>query len=271
MADFFFKFQKIVTPVAIGTAIQRQVLPEGELAGTIVPMSKSLRNMFIAVFFMPLAGASAAKEDQDQTNLAAMKAVQGFIVEKTLQYGDAVNITVTPPGGSTRLPACARYEVFLPSDTPAWGNINVGVKCSQPNAWTAYLAVSVKISGQYLVSARKINRGQIITEGDVEMREGNLTELSVGVLTEPQLAIGRRAKITLPAKQALNRTHLIQAPIIKIGDKVRVVIRSRAVLVAAEGIALQNAAEGEPIKVRNSNGRTLTGTARMNGEVELIP
>lgn len=227
--------------------------------------------MIFAFCFLPLAGVLAAQRENNQTNLAAMKAVHSYISQKTLQYGDAVKITVTPPGGGIRLPACLMHEVFLPRDTSAWGDISVGVKCSQPKPWTAYLAVSIKIRGKYLVSRRKINRGQVITDGDVELREGDLTEQSIGTLTELQLAIGRRAKITLQSKQTINRAHLLQAPVIKLGDKVRVVVRAGGLLVEAEGIAIQNAAEGEPIKVRNSHGRTLNGIARINGEVDLVP
>jgi flagella basal body P-ring formation protein FlgA len=131
--------------------------------------------------------------------------------------------------------------------------------------------VRVSVAGSYLVSSRKINRGQTITDLDLEARHGDLTELPATVLTSPRLVIGQRARVSLAAHQPLRREHLFLAPVIRQGDKVRVVSRGTGFAVATEGVALNNAAEGETIKVRASSGRTLTGIARSQGEVELLP
>lgn len=213
----------------------------------------------------------AARAANADGNAAAVLAAQAFVVAATQPYGDAVKVTVHAPAAGVKLPPCFRHEIFVPADTRLWGKSRVGVKCHQPGGWTAYLAVTVSVSGRYLVSARKINRGQIMTAGDFEPRVGELTELPASVLTDPQRVLGQRAKVSLAARQALRADHLQQTPVIRQGDRVRVVARGSGFSAAAEGVALNNAGAGEPIKVRIANGKTLHGIARQAGEVELPP
>lgn len=204
-------------------------------------------------------------------NAAAVLAAQAFVVAQTRQYGEAVTVMVHTPAAGAPLPPCFRHEIFVPADTRLWGRTRVGVKCHQPASWTTYLAVTVSVTGPYLVSARKINRGQTLTAGDFETRVGELTELPASVLTDPQRVLGQRAKVSLAARQTLRTEHLQQNPVIRQGDRVRVVARGSGFAAAAEGVALNNAGAGEPIKVRIANGKTLQGVARMAGEVELPP
>lgn len=222
----------------------------------------------IIVLLTPLSAAHGLPTGD---NASAVLAAQAFVAEATRQYGDAVRFRVHPPAPATRLPPCSRHEIFLPADTKLWGQTRVGVKCSNPTQWTAFLAVSVNVSGGYLVSARKINRGQTVTESDFEIKHGDLTTLPESTLTDPRQAVGQRAKVSLAAQQPLRRTHLHQSPVIRQGDKVRILARGAGFSASVDGVALNNAAEGEAIKVRISSGRTLSGTARLQGVVELPP
>lgn len=199
----------------------------------------------------------------------AESAVEAFVTAETRQYGDAVRISVGQSGTTAQFPPCVRLDVFLPAGTRLWGKTSVGVKCSEPTAWTAFVPVNVSVSGSYLLTARRVNRGQTLTESDITLMTGDLTTLPAGALTEARLAVGQRVKNALAARQVLTREQLFQPPVIRQGDKVRVVARGGSFFAASDGVALNNAAEGEPVKVRAGNGRTLSGTARLRGEVEL--
>lgn len=256
----------------IAAAFAATALRQAGLTGTIGAMS-SFR-LFLAVL-LPITAlptmAQTAAHTMPDGNADAINAVHTFVARQTSSLGRAVKIRVIPPPTDTRLPPCARHEVFLPADTRLWGKASVGVKCSHPSAWTAYLSVQVSVPGNYLISARKINRGQTITEGDVELKFGDLTEFPANVLTETTLAVGQRAKIGLAANQPLTRELLHQIPVIKQGDKVRVLARGGGFSVATHGTALNNAAQGDPVKVKTESGRTLNGIATNVGEVELPP
>lgn len=234
----------------------------------------TLHRAFFPAFALALLAApapAAPNAAAPDGNAAAVLATRAFVIEATRQYGDAVDIAVDPPAPGTRLPPCFRHEVFLPPGAKLWGKTRVGVRCSVPGRWTAFLSVRVGVSGYYLVTARKINRGQTLTDGDFEVRRGDLTTLPPSTLTDRALAIGRRAKLGLAAQQPLRREHLLRSPVIRQGDRVRLVARGEGFAASSEGVALNNAAEGEVVKVRNTGGKTLSGVARAAGEVELAP
>lgn len=253
------------------TGRERQLLPPARRAGTIGPVTIPYRSFFCSTALALLAPAAHAGKPPTDGNAAAVLAAQAYVVAATRHYGDAVNVTVQAPAAGAQLPPCFRHEIFVPAGSRLWGKTRVGVKCEQPTGWTAYLAVEVSVTGRYLVSARKINRGQTLTAGDFETRVGELTELPASVLTDPQRVLGQRARVGLAARQALRTEHLQQIPVIRQGERVRVVARGSGFAAAAEGVALNNAGVGEPIKVRIANGKTLHGVAQKAGEVELPP
>lgn len=251
---------------------RRQLLP-AQWHNRRMPSSRPPCFVPIALaLLLPAApGFAATNTTAADGNAAAVLAARAFVAAATQQYGDAVDITVDPPAAGSRLPPCFRHEVFLPPGSKLWGKTRVGVRCNAPASWTAFLAVRVSVSGHYLVTARKINRGQTLTAGDLEIRRGDLAALPPSTLTDRQLAIGRRAKLGLVPQQALRREHLLQTPVIRQGDRVRIVARGEGFAAFSEGVALNHAAEGEVVKVRNGGGKTLSGIARAAGEVEVTP
>lgn len=253
------------------SAAERQLLPLAARAGTIGPVTIPYRSFFRLTAIALLAPAAHAAPPPNESNAAAVLAAQAYVVAATRQYGDAVNVTVQAPVAGVRLPPCFRHEIFVPAGSRLWGKTRVGVKCAQPGNWTAYLAVTVSVTGPYLLSARKINRGQTMTASDFVTQVGELTELPASVLTDPQRVLGQRARVSLGARQALRTEHLQQIPVIRQGERVRVLARGSGFAAAAEGVALNHAGIGEPIKVRIANGKTLHGVARGAGEVELPP
>lgn len=253
------------------SAVERQLLPQAPGAGTIGPVPIPYHSFFWLTAIALLAPTAHADNAPADGNGAAVRAAQAFVVAATRQYGDAVKVTVQAPAAGVKLPPCFRHELFVPAGSRLWGKTRVGVKCDQPGSWTAYLAVTVSVTGRYLVSARKINRGQTMTVGDFVTKVGDLTELPATVLTDPQRVLGQRARVSLAARQALRADHLQQIPVIRQGERVRVIARGSGFSAAAEGVALNNAGAGEPIKVRIANGKTLHGVARKAGVVELPP
>lgn len=202
-------------------------------------------------------------------NAAALSAVKAFATAASSEYGNRTSISVGPLAPDTRLPECQQLDVFLPADGKLWGKTRVGVKCSAPTSWTAYLPVHVTVSGRYVTSSRKLNRGQTLTASDIVLREGILSELPSSVMTDPAQVIGQRTKMGLAAHQALRREHLVLIPVIRQGDRVKITARGEGFSVASEGVALNHAAIGEELKVRSAAGRTLNGVARGTGQVEL--
>ena len=55
--------------------------------------------------------------------------------------------------------------------------MTVGIRCTAPKAWTAYVQASVSVPGQYYVASRTIAAGQALTPADLAPRDGDLVAL----------------------------------------------------------------------------------------------
>lgn len=198
-------------------------------------------------------------------------AVRRHVEAQTRGLGERVVVEVPAADPRTRLGECAQPEIFTPPGTRLWGNTHVGVRCASPSTWLVYLPVHVKVSGRYLVSVKKLNAGQTLTDADFESREGALDEQPDGVLTEAGQARGQRTRTGVAAGMPLRRSHLQREPVIRQGQSVRVVVRGAGFTVSSEGVALTAGYEGEVVKVKNPSGKTVQGRALAGGVVEVGP
>ncbi|MBI1905600.1 MAG: flagellar basal body P-ring formation protein FlgA [Rhodocyclales bacterium] len=180
-----------------------------------------------------------------------------------------VVVTVEAMQGANHLPECAQLEPFLPAGTRAWGQINVGVRCLAPVAWTVFLPARVAVMNDYLITARPIRAGQIVAPGDLAPEHGDLTTLPANILTDPTQAIGHHSRYAIAAGKPLRATMLRIPPAVQQGQTVKVVSVGTGFSVTNEGRALNRAGAGESVKVRLKNGQVVTGTAQPGGIVEV--
>jgi flagellar basal body P-ring formation protein FlgA len=145
----------------------------------------------------------------------------------------------------------------------------VGVRCTAPQPWTIYVGVTVRVKGPYVASARAITGGQALTQNDLAIMHGDLTQMPAGVVTDPSQAVGKTTAAPLAAGQPL-RSDLLRTPFaVQQGQAVKVFSSGQGFRVSAEGRALVNAAPGQVAQVRSAGGQTVTGIAQADGTVEV--
>ncbi|HOY77362.1 MAG TPA: flagellar basal body P-ring formation chaperone FlgA [Hyphomonadaceae bacterium] len=130
---------------------------------------------------------------------------------------------------------------------------------------------SAATSGQVLVFARDVSRGHVITSSDVSREAANPARPIRGG-ADMQAAVGMEVKRAIKAGQPLLSSDLKQASVIRKGEPVKLVYVSAGVRLSVDGIAQNEAAKGEAVRVLNSySKRTVdavaeaTGEARVNG------
>jgi flagella basal body P-ring formation protein FlgA len=221
---------------------------------------------WLAVFGLA-AGAATAQEFQDLA--AIQRAAEAFVAAQTRTSPGRVETAVAPLDPRTRLAHCERLQAFLAPGVKLWGNANVGVRCAQPEPWTVYLPVTVKVFADVVVLARPVARGHALTAEDVRLQNLDLTQLPAGVFTNASQVLGMLAVSAFPAGAAL-RADQVHAPrAVNYGQPVRIVFQGEGFRVSSEGRALGNAAIGESVQVRAASGRVLRGTVREPGVVEV--
>ena len=212
-----------------------------------------------------LCATAVANAQADDDNL--LQTVHQFLYEETQALGEEVVIDLRPP--SPHLPACVQPEPFLPNANQApLGRVSVGVRCGENSRQVRYLQAQIDVIGNYVVAARDIERGTLITSSMLTERGGNLGDLSAQALTAEEDIVGKIAQRPIRSGSAF-LAHYLQAPhLVERGQRVTVIAQGSAFRVSREGEALENGALGERIRVRFGSREILT--ARVTGQGTLV-
>lgn len=196
-------------------------------------------------------------------------ALDDYLRVQTQGLPGKVTYTVGQLGQQAQSAPCSAYQPFLPPGSRLWGRTTVGVRCLAPSPWTVYVPVQISIAGSYLVTARQLNRGQVISAGDVFAQSGDLGSLPASVVTDLAQAIGKTVKNGVAAGQPL-RNDLLTAPwAVQQGQSVKLQSTGAGFSVSNEGKALNNASDGQIAQVRTASGQVVSGVARPGGVVEV--
>lgn len=221
--------------------------------------------MLIRVLILLLCIGSAQANDTD----AVLNAARAHALGLAQGYGGDVRIE-TGPLDTIKLTACTSLQTYTPPGTRSIGRTHVGVRCLAPSPWNILVPVRIAVIGDYLTARRALVARQILSADDLASNRGDLAQLPKGTLTDPQDAIGKVLRNSLPAGQPLRADQLIARPVIRQGQQVKVMVRGDGYAARSEGKALNNAAPGEVARIRMPSGRVINGTTQADGSV-LLP
>ncbi len=204
-----------------------------------------------------------------QDAAAIQKAVENFLRVQTTGLPGQVSFTAGGIDPRTVLAACPAPEVFLPPGARLWGMTSLGVRCSGAAPWSIYVTAQIKVTGDYVVTARPLPQGQPLTPADFAIQNGDLTQLPAGILTDAHLVTGKTLASPLAAGQPLRQDMLRSPLVVQQGQNIKLQSAGRGFSVSADGKSLSNAADGQIAQVRTSNGQTVSGIARAGGIVEI--
>jgi flagella basal body P-ring formation protein FlgA len=224
---------------------------------------------FISLLLPLLLLATAAHGAEELETPASLKQLaENFVAQQTAGQPGA-EVTVGAVDSRLRLPRCAQPEAFLPAGSRLWGNATVGLRCSVPVPWTVYIPVTVKVMGMAVVSARPLAQGQALSLADLSLQKQDLTQLPAGVITDQNEAIGKTLASSIPAGYPLRADMLRAKMVVFQGQAVKITAKGTGFSVSAEGKAMGNAEDGQPVQVRTPSGQIVKGIARAGGIVEI--
>lgn len=163
---------------------------------------------------------------------------------------------------------CEGFDVSMGNGARPWGKTQVAVRC-RGGTWQLWVPVQIRVVAEYLVIARPINAGQILTDADVRGQLGELSDLPNGTLMDKEQALGRAAIASLAAGRPLRADMLRQPTVVQQGQSVKIVGTGSGFQVTNEGRALTNAVVGQVTQVRLNSGQILSGVVRADGTVEI--
>lgn len=222
--------------------------------------------------------SSTATQDHDQIR----NIVAGFVQQQTAALPGKVTYQIDEIDRRIILPKCASLEAFLPAGSQLIGRISVGVRCApsprreevsdrsaRTNNWSIFVPVQIRLSLNLLTSARQLPLGHMLQEPDIASQA---TESSrSGGFTDPKQVVGKVLRYSIAAGQVLREDMLRQPYSITQGQIVQLAVQGNGFSIRSEGVALNNASEGQAVQVRVGSGRVISGVARASGIVEIVP
>lgn len=197
--------------------------------------------------------------------------VRDFLLSHHTNQTEAPEVQIGPLDQRLRLPLCGgELEVFLPRAARPLGNTSVGVRCPGPQPWTIYLSATVRVFGHVQVANRFLPRGTILAATDLRTERRDLTSLPGGYVMASVPVIGKRMQRSLPGGSVIPPRALATAPIIKRGERIMILARQGTIEATSSGIALNDAALGDRLQVRNeSSQRLIEGTVIAAHQIEV--
>lgn len=186
-----------------------------------------------------------------------MLQVHDLLEERASSWPGQAIITVHPPKNS--LEPCGQLEIHIAGSGALRPKTPVAVRCLEPQPWSTYIQAGVQIIGQYFVAARVIQRGDVISQTDINTREGDLLR-NRRAISDPALIMGWVATRRIPAGSTIDANALRDPNSVTRGQQVRTIARGVGFVATGEGQALESGGPGSQIQVRSSSGQIITAT-----------
>lgn len=182
-----------------------------------------------------------------------------------------VEVEVGQLDARLRLAPCAQVEPYLPAGQRIWGRSRIGLRCVDGRArWNVTLPVQVRVHARALVAATPLAAGTVLAQEHLREAEIDIAAVAGTVTTDPGLLLGRPLSRPVSAGEALGTGAIKLRQWFAAGETVRVWAQAPGFAVASEGQALNAGLDGQTVRVRFENGRTVTGRAVGDRRVEVL-
>jgi flagellar basal body P-ring formation protein FlgA len=229
----------------------------------------NLIGILVSILFLSLAWQNAVAERQSLTSIQLQ--AESFLTNYPYQTPYPVQFKLSSLDPRLNLKACAsELRIGFTRQDKISGNTSLNIRCTGPTHWNIHLPVRVDVYDDVLVSRIPLVRGQSLSSTDVKLKKTNISKLNRGYFRQINDLNNLQAKNNLAANKVLDPTNLVPRKLIKLGQKVTIVLNFNGLEVKSSGMALSAASEGQLIKVRNTgSNKIIQGIVSANGQVKV--
>ncbi|MDY0164730.1 flagellar basal body P-ring formation chaperone FlgA [Desulfobotulus sp.] len=124
--------------------------------------------------------------------------------------------------------------------------------------------------GPVVVPVRDLDRGALLRPEDLRVEKRDLTGMRENVLRDPAAAVGLATRVRISAGDVLRSDRLTSPPLVKRGDRVRMVVENENLRIHTLGEARRDGGQGDRIPVENlRTGKVVQAEVTAVGVVRL--
>lgn len=228
----------------------------------------------LLVWLLILTGAAQAQQTNEEHSDPLVPIVQRYVQRVMAQQETSGQIIVDVVPTLTNAGHCQMPCPFMPTGQRMRGNITVGIKCvnEQGNDTPRYYRARIGIEDDYIVAARDMMPGTLLSSADIDTQHGDITRLINGNASLPRAAdvVGQRLTRRVTAGSPLQAS-MIKAPlIITRNSRVTVIARQAGFTITAQGTAMDEAPSEGQLRVRMDSKKIIMARATAPGEAIAI-
>jgi flagella basal body P-ring formation protein FlgA len=149
--------------------------------------------------------------------------------------------------------------------------VTIELICQEAKSWHLYVPVRIIGTSPVAVAAHAIVAGTVLKAADLAVEEHDLSDLPLGFLDDPAIAVGLTASRPIAGGAFLTNQQLVAAKAVQRGQSVTLIADAGGISVRMAGRALSDGLMNQRVKVQNlSSGKVVEGIARSEQVVEII-
>jgi len=206
------------------------------------------------------------------THIAITNTVKDFLTQKvTARYNVQPEINIRRLDPRLQLKPCdTPLTASVRRGSKLAGITSVAVSCTGKNTWKIYVQADVAIMLDVVVADTMLERGQVVSEGDLKLESHDIGGLQQGYFDNAGKAAGMIARRMIKPGDLINSQMLKRAYMVKRGESVFLVVETSGSPVQMKGKAMGNAVKGNTVRVKNlSSKRIVEGVATAPGIVTI--
>jgi len=143
--------------------------------------------------------------------------------------------------------------------------------CEDAKSWHIYVPVRIIGTSPVAVAAHAIIAGTVLKATDLAVEEHDMSDLPLGFLDDPAIAVGLTASRPIAGGAFLTNQQLLAAKAVQRGQSVTLIADAGGISVRMAGRALSDGLMNQRVRVQNlSSGKIVEGIARSEQVVEII-
>lgn len=225
-------------------------------------MSYRVKKNVLSIFLC-LASSSIYAETNQSLELLTSKIEQHVLNELAYYTDGRVQVSADKIDARLQLKPCAeeQLEIFNPYQTPMLKTSALGIKCNEPTShWTLYVPIKITVLKNVFVAKQMLMKGTPIRAQDIYQTELDVQKLRQGYFTKQRELLGLVCKQSIAPDSPITPYNIELAKLIFKGEQVSILASQENLSISMSGIALDNGALGDRIKVKNLSSKRIIET-----------
>jgi flagellar basal body P-ring formation protein FlgA len=228
------------------------------------------RSSLAAMVIIPALAGAEISDPRDVAQLEALAKSEAALQFPKLT--DRQRFLVGPIERNLQFEKCNRpIRPVVASPQHMKDRVMIELRCQDPKPWHIYVPVMIVGTSPVAVAVHAIVAGTVVKASDLKIEEHDVSELPLGFLDDPAIAIGLTASRPIAGGAYLTNQLLVAPKVVQRGQSVTLLADAGGISVRMAGRALSDGLMNQRVRVQNlSSGKIVEGIARSEQVVEII-